>query len=219
MRKYIVTALFCLTVVPLLPAAPAAARHDVLMVWGGMRPDFVNASNTPTLYELSKAGVFFAKNHPVYVSSTEVNGTGLATGAYPEHSGIIGNREFRPDLDPSAPIGTESLEAMRQADRQGKYLAAPTIAETLQSQGYSTVIAETKPDEQKHKRADRPDNATNIVLYEGKTLPAKAVAGITNALGRFFDKGITKTNRDLRTARALTEILWAMEVPAFSLLW
>jgi len=219
MRKYIVTALFCLTVVPLLPAAPAAERHVVLMVWDGMRPDFVNASNTPTLYELSKAGVFFAKNHPVYVSSTEVNGTGLATGAYPEHSGIIGNREFRPDLDPSAPIGTESLEAMRQADRQGKYLAAPTIAETLQSQGYSTVIAGTKPVVLLHDRADRPDNATNIVLYEGKTLPAKAVAGITNALGRFFDKGITKTNRDLWTARALTEILWAKEVPAFSLLW
>jgi arylsulfatase A-like enzyme len=219
MRKYFTIILFSLTVGHFVQAAPASDRHVVLMVWDGMRPDFVNATNTPTLYELSKAGVFFAKNHPVYVSSTEVNGTGLATGAYPEHSGIIGNREFRPDLDPSAPIGTESLDAMRQADRQGKYLAAPTIAETLQSQGYSTVIAGTKPVVLLHDRADRPDNARNVVLYEGKTLPAKAVTGITNALGRFFDKGITKTNRDLWTARALTEILWAKEVPAFSLLW
>lgn len=219
MRKYFATIFFCLSAVQLVPAAPASERHVVLMVWDGMRPDFVTATNTPTLYELSKRGVFFANNHPVYVSSTEVNGTGLATGAYPEHSGIIGNREFRPDLNPSEPIATESLEAMRLADQHGSYLAVPTLAETLQRQGYSTAIAGTKPVVLLHDRAARPDDATNVVLFEGKTLPEKTIVGITNTLGRFFDKGNSKTNRDLWTARALTEILWKKEVPAFSLLW
>jgi arylsulfatase A-like enzyme len=219
MRKYFATALCCLSLIHSIPGAPVSERHVVLMVWDGMRPDFVNVTNTPTLSALAHRGVFFTNNHPVYVSSTEVNGTGLATGAYPEHSGIIGNREFRPNLDPSVPIATESLQAMRQADRHGHYLAVPTIAETLQRQGYSTVIAGTKPVVLLHDRAQRPDDATNVVLFEGKTLPAGAVGEITNALGRFFDKGGTKTNRDLWTARALTEILWKKEVPAFSLLW
>lgn len=219
MRKYLVTILLFLPVLHLSLAAPASERHVVLMVWDGMRPDFVNASNTPTLYALSQRGVFFTNNHPVYVSSTEVNGTGLATGAYPEHSGIIGNREFRPDFDSSTPIATESLDVMRQADEHGKYLNAPTVAETLQSQGYSTVIAGTKPVVLLHDRAARGDNAKNVVLFEGETLPEDAIVGITNALGRFFDIGYTKTNRDLWTARALTEILWKKEIPAFSLLW
>ncbi len=219
MRTYFATVLFCLSVIRCVHAAPASERHVVLMVWDGMRPDFVNATNTPTLFALAKGGVFFTNNHPVYVSSTEVNGTGLATGVYPEHSGIIGNREFRPSLDPSAPIATESLDAMRQADLHGHYLAAPTIAETLQRQGYSTVIAGTKPVVLLHDRSDRSEDATNIVLFEGKTLPDSAAGEITNALGRFFDKGGSKTNRDLWTARALTEILWKKGVPAFSLLW
>lgn len=219
MRKGFVIAFFCLLAFHLVPSAPASERHVVLVVWDGMRPDFVNASNTPTLTELATRGVFFARNHPVYVSSTEVNGTALATGAYPEHSGIIGNREYRPRLDPSNSIATESLGIMRRADQQGGYLAVPTLAETLQHQGYSTVIAGTKPVVLLHDRAERPDNATNLVLFEGQTLPAVAITEITNTLGRFFDRGGTKTNRDLWTARALTEVLWKKEVPAFSLLW
>jgi arylsulfatase A-like enzyme len=218
MRKILVSILFCFSLINLCLAA-SPERHVVLVVWDGMRPDFVNSTNTPTLFALANRGVFFAHNHPVYVSSTEVNGTALATGAYPEHSGIIGNREFRPALDSNVPIAMESLNAMREADRHGSYLNVPTLAETLQRQGYRTVIAGTKPVVLLHDRAARSEDATNLVLFEGKTLPASAVVGITNELGRFFDRGASKTNRDLWTARALTEILWKENVPAFSLMW
>ena len=218
MRKILVTVLFCFSLAQFCQAA-SSERHVVLVVWDGMRPDFVNSTNTPALFELAHRGVFFAHNHPVYVSSTEVNGTALATGAYPEHSGVIGNREYRPYLDSNAPIATESLETMREADRHGGYLSVPTLAETLQRQGYRTVIAGTKPVVLLHDRAQRSEGATNLVLFEGQTLPSGTLVGVTNALGRFFDKGSTKTNRDLWTARALTEILWKENVPAFSLLW
>lgn len=217
MRKYFASVLFLLSLC--VHAALALDRHVVLVVWDGMRPDFVNATNTPTLSALASRGVFFAHNHPVYVSSTEVNGTALATGAYPEHSGIIGNREFRPHLNPSGPIATESLDAMREAEKQGGYLRAPTIAETLQRQGYATAIAGTKAVVLLHDHAERAEDAASLVLFEGNTLPAGLAAQATSVLGPFFDNGGTKTNRDLWTARALTEILWKKEVPAFSLLW
>lgn len=202
-----------------LSNAAAPERHVVLVVWDGMRPDFINETNTPTLFDLSKRGVFFAHNHPVYVSSTEVNGTALATGAYPEHSGVIGNREFRSDIDPLESFGTESLAAMRKADGQGSYLGVPTLAETLQRKCFMTVIAGTKPVVLLHDRAARENGATNVVLFEGQTLPQGVAVGLTNALGPFADVGVTKTNRDIWTARALTEQLWKNEVPAFSLLW
>jgi hypothetical protein len=137
----------------------------------------------------------------------------------PSTAGIIGNREFRPNLDSSGPIATESLDVMRQAEKGGGYLGVPTVAETLQRQGYTTAIAGTKEVVLLHDHAERPDDAANVVLFAGESLPESAAAGITNALGRFFDKGGTKTNRDLWTARALTEVLWKKEVPAFSLLW
>src|SRR5882724_2263274 len=168
MRKILAT-LFWFFAVLIIANAAGPERHVVLVVWDGMRPDFVNPTNTPTLCELAQRGVFFARHHPVYVSSTEVNGTALATGDYPEHSRVIGNREFRPDIDPIDSFGTESLAAMRKADGQGGYLGAPTLAETLQRQGYQTVIAGTKPVVLLHDHAARGEDATNVVLFEGQS--------------------------------------------------
>jgi arylsulfatase A-like enzyme len=194
-------------------------KHVVLVVWDGMRPDFINGTNTPTLYALASRGVFFAHNHPVYVSSTEVNGTALATGAYPEHSRVIANREFRPDIDPLRPFGTDSLAAMQKGDREGGYVGVPTVAQILQRQGYHTLIAGTKPVVLLQDHFERPDNSTNVVLYQGETLPTNVLAGIVHALGPFSDRGTTKTNRDVWTARSLTELLWKKGVPPFSVLW
>ena len=123
---------------PITAGTSSKAEHILVIVWDGMRPDFIAPQYTPTLYQLAREGVFFKNHHPVYISSTEVNGTALATGAYPEHSDIIGNREFRPAIDSSSPIDTQSLEAMRKAERHGPYLGVPTLAETLQKQGYRT---------------------------------------------------------------------------------
>jgi arylsulfatase A-like enzyme len=200
--------------------AAGAERHVVLVVWDGMRPDFVSATNTPTLFELKRNGVFFAHNHAVYVTSTEVNGTALATGFYPEHSGVIGNREYRAELDRLAAIDTESLQAMRDAESNGvPYLDVSTMEQTLQKQKHHTAVAGTKPVVLLHDHAERANDDINVVVDEGKSLPEGLAANLVEALGPFADQGDTKTNRDLWTARALTEQLWKNGVPSFSLLW
>ena len=89
-------------------AAGTAARV-VVVVWDGMRPDFVTAETTPTLCQLAKQGVTFRNHHAAYPSMTEVNGTALATGVYPAESGIIANKEFRPAINASKKIHTEEL--------------------------------------------------------------------------------------------------------------
>src|SRR5258706_6362319 len=134
MRASLVTILLCCSAINAVHAA-GAAKHVVMVVWDGMRPDFVNETNTPTLHALAGQGVFFQSNHCVYLSSTEVNGAALATGAYPQRNGIIGNLEFRPDVDPRRPVGTELLETIRKAEQQGDYLGVPTLAEILHRNG------------------------------------------------------------------------------------
>ena len=218
MRKILLISLLC--VFPVwFGNAVDLERHVVLVVWDGMRPDFVNVTNTPTLYALSKQGVFFAHNHPAYVSSTEVNGTELATGDYPQHSGIIGNREFHPEIDPVEPFGTDSLDAMRKVDEHGHYLNAATVAQILQQQGRHTMIAGTKPVVLLQDHFKHPDGSADIVLEEGQSFPTNIVPSLIHALGPFRDNGITKTNRDFWTTRSLTELLWKSGVPAFSQLW
>src|SRR6266513_789947 len=91
-----------LSMVLRLSAAPAGAplkgraEHVVLVVWDGMRPDFITPQYCPTLYSLAQDGVFFRNHHPACVSSTEVNGTAIATGMHPEHSGVMANSDYRP---------------------------------------------------------------------------------------------------------------------------
>src|SRR5437867_11825299 len=78
---------------------PKDSRHIVLIVWDGMRPDFVSEEFTPALWKLAQEGVVFRNHHAVYPSSTNVNGTALATGVYPNHSGLVANHEYRPEID------------------------------------------------------------------------------------------------------------------------
>src|SRR6267142_2658269 len=129
-----------------IAAQKGKAEHVVVVVWDGMRPDFISPQYSPTLYQLATNGVFFKNHHPLYISSTEVNGTGLATGVYPNRSGIMANSDYRPEIGWLGPQGTESMDAVRRGDfiSGGNYIAVPTVAETLQQAGFPTVIAGTK---------------------------------------------------------------------------
>src|SRR5262245_49197089 len=46
------------------PSGKGVAEHVVVIVWDGMRPDFVRPQYTPTLARLAEEGVFFASHHP-----------------------------------------------------------------------------------------------------------------------------------------------------------
>ena len=63
------------------------ADHVVVVVWDGMRPDFITPQYTPALFELARQGTFFARNHAVYVSTTEVNDTSAAAAKAHVESG------------------------------------------------------------------------------------------------------------------------------------
>ena len=205
---------------PQLPSK-GTASHVVLVVWDGMRPDFVNAQNCPTLFQLARQGVFFKNHHPVYISTTEVNGTALATGMYPEESGIIGNKEFRPAIDARKQVHTESLATVRAGDKlmNQHYLAYPTIEELLHLGGKKTVIAGAKPVVFLHDRSERDGQSENFVLYAGMTLPGAQAEELTRSLGEIPAEDVISVARDRWTTKALIDTLWAKDVPAFSLLW
>ena len=203
------------------------AEHVVVVVWDGMRPDFISKEHTPALYQLARDGVMFQNHHAVYPSSTEVNGTAIATGAYPQNSGITANREYRPAIDSQRLIDTQNKDAIHKGDEisHGHYLLRPTIAETLQAAGLKTAIAGTKPVVLLHDRRERPeDYRAGVLLFEGKTLPSSLQAVLNDSLGTFpaaedSQSLLSNERRDEWTTRALIGPLWSNSVPAFSLLW
>jgi arylsulfatase A-like enzyme len=218
---------FVLPLCPAIALAAGTADRVVVVVWDGMRPDFISAEHTPTLYQLANDGVRFQNHHSVYCSATEVNGTAMATGAYPENSGIIANNDYRPDIDPLRGVATQSQEVIRKGDRLtgGHFLLRPTLAEILQANGKTTVIAAVKGVGLLHDRRERPADFTKgVTLFEDKTLPAVVRSLITNQLGNFpagtpSQSAAPNEPRDQWTTRALTSVLWSNDVPNFSLLW
>jgi arylsulfatase A-like enzyme len=200
-----------------VPAKPE--RHVVVVVWDGMRPDFVTEQNTPRLWKLAREGITFRNHHAVYPSATMVNGTAIVTGVYPGKNGIIANHVYRPDIDPHHSIDVELPAVVKKGDEVsgGKYILVPTIAELVQHAGGRTVIASAKTVGLLLDRQADVGTAKNCVtLFAGKSLPAEIIPSITATLGPFPSGHL---QQDAWTTKAMTDCFWKDGVPALSVLW
>jgi predicted AlkP superfamily pyrophosphatase or phosphodiesterase len=207
----------CASALAVVPAKPD--RHVVVVVWDGMRPDFMTEQNTPTLWKLAREGVIFRNHHAVYPSATMVNGTAMVTGVYPGKSGIIANHVYRPDIDPHHAVDVELLPVVKKGDEfsGGKYVAAQTISDLVERAGACSLIAAAKTVGLLLDRHPNDAGAKNsVALFAGEALPSAALAAIIERLGPFPSAHLQK---DSWTTKALIEVLWKDGVPAFSILW
>jgi arylsulfatase A-like enzyme len=222
-------ALLCLVVSPgfAQSAAVPKDRHVILIVCDGLRPDSVTAADMPNLARLAHEGTFFAHHHPVYLSSTEVNGTAISTGAYPTHSGLMANNEYRRHLDPLKPFATERIDIVRKADdlTGGLYLRMPTLAETVRKAGGRTVIAGTKGvalllDRSVRTGADPTQDS--VTVFEGLAVPDELghILQQPHVFPRLADPTSAPNSRqDAWTTHTLIDRLWTGNIPAFTTLW
>ena len=204
---------------PIVVAASSAQdRHVVVVVWDGMRPDFVSEQNTPALWKLAKGGVTFQNHHSVYPSATIANGTAIATGVYPNRSGILGNHDYRPEIDAKNSIDVENVGVVGKGDQLsgGNYINVPTIVELIQTRGRKTAVAAAKTVGLLLDRHGNFRSAQNI--FAGESLLPGAVASVVKTLGA-FPAPTQPSERDDWTTKALVGSLWEKEIPAFSLLW
>lgn len=205
--------------------APESDRHVVIVVWDGMRPDFLNVRNTPTLWKLARTGVTFRHHHSVYPTATNVNGAAIATGLYPNRSGLLANREYRPAIDPRKSFDTSEPEAIRKGDAASgeKYLALPTTAEIVRAAGRRTAIAGTKSVAFLHDRHAMWTSAAakdSFTRFAAAPMSESVREETLRLLGPFLiESAKTSEQRNAYATRALTDILWRDGVPAFSLLW
>ncbi len=201
------------------------AEHVVLIVWDGMRPEFVTEANAPVLWNLARSGVTFRNHHSAYPSLTNANSTALATGVWPARSSLLANYEYRPELESAKFIRTDQPAMVRKGDElsHGHYLTAPTIASLVHAAGGRTAIAGGKTAALLHDRHDLDSekaSRASVTIFSGETLPNSALAPIVKLLGPFPDLDRTPgAAGDVWTTRALTESLWADGVPQYSVLW
>jgi len=92
-------------------AVSASPARTIIMVWDGLRPDSINATDTPNLLALRQQGVQFTDNHSTYPTFTMMNGSSFATGSFPKTSGFYGNTFWTPPQTNAAqpiPVGNNA---------------------------------------------------------------------------------------------------------------
>ena len=200
-------------------------HHVVVVVWDGMRPDFISERNTPALWKLSREGVTFRHHHSVYPTATNVNSAALATGVYPNRSGLLANREYRPLIDPQKAFDTAEPEIIRKGDATsgGKYLALPTIAEIVRAAGRRSAIVGAKSAVFSNDRQAEWTSATtkdSQTRFAAAPMPQSVREKTLRLLGPLLiDPANTSDQRNAYATRALIDILWGDGLPALSVLW
>jgi len=139
-------------------ATTMAPTRTIIMVWDGLRPDSVNATDTPNLYELRQTGANFTDNHSTYPTFTMMNGSSFATGSFPKTSGFYGNTFWTPpqgasntipvgnsaagsSQDYTDPVFTEDYQVLATLNTyySGQLLLVKSLFATAQSVGMVTA--------------------------------------------------------------------------------
>jgi arylsulfatase A-like enzyme len=131
----------------------ARGRIVVLMVWDGLRPDFVTQRDTPNLFKMAREGVRFDRHHSIFPTLTMVNATALATGAPPGVNGLEGNNFYlapSPEAPKGQVVSAEGAKAilnLNTADAfKGRLIGLDTITqEVAREGGYVAVIGKQGP--------------------------------------------------------------------------
>src|SRR5918996_2489648 len=112
-------------------------RLTLVLVLDGLRPDSINAEDTPTLWRLRAEGVSFAASHAAFPTVTRVNAATIATGAHPGTHGIVGNTIYVPAIDARRAVGNDDWKHLVTLDRVtgGRLVPVPTLAERLADGG------------------------------------------------------------------------------------
>lgn len=156
-----------------------------MIVWDGLRPEFVRPDLTPTLCALSERGTFFEHHQAVFPTETRVNSSSLATGCTPDQHGMVANRFW--DREMSAFVNTgdhEDLDAIRSAT--GRVLAVPTVCERLRNAGRQTLAVGSGSPGSTLLQDPEEDGA--VVNTRGVVRPDRLAEEIVGRFGPFPDE-------------------------------
>src|SRR5258708_7845871 len=222
----ILAIVFVFTAVPTRAQDSVAAHHGrgrivVLMVWDGLRPDFVTQRDTPNLFRMARDGVRFDRHHSIFPTLTMVNATALATGAPPGVNGLEGNNFY---LWPSAEVPKGQLVSAEGAMAilnlngangfKGRLIGLDTIVqEVAREGGYVGVIGKQGPTSVFDNRVATIVDGKDIVgephkdyLFASEDLvaPGSASEKIT-VPSDFLKTTVADEQRDLYFARLVVE--------------
>lgn len=200
------------------PPGRAEQRH-LLIVLDGLRPDYVTPELMPNLHALGARGVVFTAHHAVYPTVTRVNAASIATGAYPETHGLMGNAVFFPAVDATRFLSTgerENLLRIEEAE-DGRLLTAPTLGERLQGAGMRLLVASAGSSGSSYL-LNHTLAGGGIIHYE-YALPETLGQAVRERLGAPPPAAAPNRGRNRYAVDAFLEVGLEQVDPAVAILW
>ena len=113
----------------------------LVVVIDGLRPDSIDANETPNLDRLRREGVSFTNARSVFPTATRVNAASIASGAYPGRTGILHNAVYLPSVDAAAAMTTgRAADLLRAQDALGgRLVMVEGLGEILARHGKTLV--------------------------------------------------------------------------------
>lgn len=207
-----------LTLVMPLVYASYAQEKTIIIVFDGLRPEFINPNHMPHLYGLQQEGSFASNSHSVFPTVTRVNSTSYATGSYPYRHGILGNAIHIPEVASKRVFDTGKKEDLLEIESHlsTELVTAPTAGEILQETGKTFYAFGSGSTGQAYLQNP---SSSGVVIHPAYIKPAQLEKEIRSRIG-FPD---TITHKTFAQHRWLTDAFLAVGLeadgPAVSSVW
>lgn len=135
-------ALFLFTPVCTISAQQAdSPMRTLIVMFDGLRPDYITADNMPNVHALKEAGAYGLNNHSVFPTVTRVNASSYITGSYPAKHGLMGNTVYFPEVDKAHGLNTGEVSDLRRIAEatNDKLLTSPSLGALLREAGKEMI--------------------------------------------------------------------------------
>ncbi len=163
------------------PAGNSKVR-TIIVIFDGLRPDYITPDVMPHLYALRKRGVSGKDNHSVFPTVTRVNAASYATGSYPAQHGLMGNSLYIPDVDAKKALNTGNAAELQRVMQAGaaKLLTATSLGEALAAAGEKMIVYSSGTTGQAFLQNHTVNGA---IINPELILPESFKAQVTDAIG------------------------------------
>jgi hypothetical protein len=127
-------------------STPPSAHSAIVLVWSGMRPDMVTASDAPNLTALGSRGAVALDHHGIFPSTTLATAATLATGTNPGATSAVAGADgsgTATTITPAAALG--SGIALDTPLLQTAASATPTATPTASAAPSPTATSKASP--------------------------------------------------------------------------
>lgn len=192
--KKILWSIFCWYVLMGCTATEKSRKHDqklLLISFDGFRYDYLDMAPTPNFDSLTASGVKAEGLIPVFPTKTFPNHYSIATGLYPEHTGLVANTMYDPEF------GEWYRISDREAVENPKWYGGEPIWNTAEKQGLKAGtmfwvgseanIQHMRPTYWKPFKGSMPGKARIDTVVKWMTYPGKKAVDFATLYFEFVD--------------------------------